>query len=152
MNTVEKFDAEWAKYAADFEPWLKAYQQDPRKAFDALDKYSKDKRKNIQRGYDMQLAIDQWWDHVYSPWFNRYAYVASRAVVHKDKAPTFDDYLASYGSRAPCFPETMLDECGPVPDWRTDAVKFRAKAMMQKADQEAAEAEARRLAKFGKRK
>lgn len=151
MNTVEALEAEYAKYSSDFEPWLKFYKQNEREALQALNEYPKDKRNNIKRGYDVQLAFDEWFDHVYSPWYNHYPYVASQAPLHKAKAPTFDDYLASYGSRPSCIPKAMLDECGPVPDWRSPEWKAKEQAMMRKANQQAAEAEAKRAAKYGKR-
>ena len=144
MNTWEKEEQEWAKYAADFEPWLDLYKKDKRKALSDLKGYPETKRKNIQRGYDIQLAYDQWFDQVYSPWYNHYPYVASQAPVHKKKAPTFDDYLAASAKRQSCFPQVFLNECGPVPDWRSDKWKAKEQAMMAKADEEAARIAAKR--------
>ena len=137
LNTAQKFDAEWDKYAAEFEPWLAHYKQNPRQAFAEMDKMPKAKRAKVQRGYDMQLAYDQWRDHVYSPWYNGYANDAWFAVSYDNKkkgmkAPTFDDYLETYGKRAPCHPQAMLDECGPVPDWRSPGRKAAEQAMMKK--------------------
>lgn len=101
-----------------------------------LKTYPDQKRKNIQRGYDMQLAWDQWFDQVYSPWYNGYANDAWHAPTHNTKAPTFDDYLAVWAKRPSCFPAHFLNECGPVPDWRSD--KSQEQDMMAKADEAAA--------------
>ncbi len=151
LNTWELEEAEWAKYADDFNTWLPLYKQNPRKALNALKSYPKEKRLNIQRGFDIQLAFDHWFDHVYSAWYNRYPYTASRAVLHKTKAPTFDDTLSSYGQRPSCFPEAMLDECGPVPDWRSPKWRAKEQGMMAKANRQAAEAEAKRKERLHKR-
>lgn len=157
MNTTEKLDAEYAKYSADFEPWLALYKQNPRKAFAELDKMPQAKRVKIQKGFDVQLAWDQWFDHVYSAWYNGYPSDALYAVSYNNKekgvkAPTFDDYLASYGKRAPCQPDTMLDECGPVPDWRSQRMLRESQAMMAKAEQYAAEQYAKRMERSNKAK
>lgn len=134
MNTWEAEEKEWAKYAADFEPWLDLYRKDPRKALTALDSYPESKRKNIQRGYDIQLAYDQWFDQVYSPWFN------GHKAGTQDRKWTFDDVLASYAKRPSCIPQHFLNECGPIPDWRSDKWKAKEQAMMR----EVAEAVARK--------
>lgn len=157
LNTGSKFDREWEKYSADFEPWLSVYKQDPRKAFAELDKMPPQKRARVQRGYDMQLAFDQWFDHIYSAWYNGYPSNALYAVSYNNKekgvkAPTFDDALASYGKRASCQPDTMLDECGPVPDWRTERMLRESQAMMAKAEKYAAEQYAKRMERSNKAK
>jgi hypothetical protein len=132
MNTWEASEAEWAKYAPDFEPWLEMYKSNPRKALDALAKYPKEKRLNIQRGYDMQLAYDQWFDQVYSPWYNGYAYAASQG-----KAWTFDEQLEAYAKRPNCIPTHYLNECGPVPDWRSAKWRAKEQEMMATANEKA---------------
>lgn len=144
FNTTDKFVAEWNKYSGDFEPWLSRYQKDARKALDELDSMPKSKRLNVQRGYDMQLAFDQWWDHVYSPWYNRYDYVSGNARREGKAAPTFDDYLVVWGKRQTCRPERLLDECGPIPDWRSPEWRTKEQAMMQKVN---ADLDARAAAK-----
>lgn len=131
FNTYEKEEAEWAKYVGDFHPWLEVYKVDQRKAFDLLNKMPKDKRINVQHAFDMQLAYDHWFDHVYSSWYNGYEQDAIYAPMTKKKAPTFDDYLAVYAERGSCIPEHMLNECGPVPDWRTPEWRAKEQAMMQ---------------------
>lgn len=138
MPTWEAEEAEWKKYAADFEPWLELYKADPRKAMQALKKYPQHKQRNIKRGYDIQLAYDHWWDHVYSPWYNAYAYEASQAPLHNRKAATFDDYLAVWANRPSCKPARLLNECGPVPDWRDARDRAAEQEMMAKAEAEAA--------------
>ncbi|MBN2752326.1 MAG: hypothetical protein JXQ84_06425 [Rhodospirillaceae bacterium] len=146
MPTWEAEEAEWAKYAADFNPWLALYKQDPRKAFATLDKMPKAKRLRVQRGYDMQLAYDQWFDHVYSTWYNNYGFeavVAASPAVNK-KAPTFDDVVALTGQRAKCFPKRLLNECGPVPDWRSPEWKAKEQTLFAETAKEIAANKAKR--------
>lgn len=157
MNTWDLEEKEWAKCAADFEPWLAKYKQSPRAAFAELDKMPKPKKKKVQQCYDIQLAYDQWFDHVYLPWYNGYPSDALYAVSYNNKekgvkAPTFDDYLASYGKRASCSPDAMLDECGPVPDWRSPTWRAKEQEMMAKAQQYADEQYAKRMERSNKAK
>lgn len=144
MNTRGALEKEEAQYTPDFDPWLELYKKDPRKALDALKSYSETKRRNIMRGYDIQLAYDQWFDQVYSPWYNGYAYAAHQAPIHKKKAPTFDDYLAIWAKRPACIPTAYLNDCGPVPDWRSEKWVSKELDMMQRAQEAAAKAHAGR--------
>jgi len=144
MNTIESLEAAFTKYGADFDPWLALYKKDPRKAFAELDKMPKAQRLRVQRGYDVQLAYDQWFDHVYSTWYNTYPQNAAMAPVLKKAAPTFDDVLAARAQTASCHPESMLNECGPVPDWRTEGWKVKERGMMADAAKYVAEQEAKK--------
>ena len=149
MNTWEAEEAEWAKYEADFNPWLKLYKQDPRKAFAELDKMPKAKRLRVQRGYDMQLAYDHWFDHVYSFWYNAYrgdAVTKSSPIINKTAA-TFDDLLARSAQNPTCHPNRLLNECGPVPDWRSPKWLAKENEMMAETAKEIAEKKAAREAK-----
>lgn len=146
LNTTKLLDAEYAKYAGDFEPWLARYKKNPRDAFAVLDKMPKAQRLRVQRGYDVQLAWDQWFDHVYSTWYNGYrheAVVAASPAINK-KAPTFDDVVALTGQRAKCIPERMLNECGPVPDWRSERMLRELAALFAATQKEIAENKAKR--------
>lgn len=134
LNDGSKFDGEWAKYSAEFDPWLERYKKNARVAMDELEKMSKDRRLKIQHGYDMQLAFDEWFDHVWSPWYNGFSSAAAAAQRENKPGPTFDDYLAVWGKRASCRPERMLDQCGPIPDWRTERLIRESQAMMQKVN------------------
>jgi len=141
LNTAERYDAEWAKYEGDFKPWLALYKKDKRKALADLKTYPEATRRNIERGYDMQLAFDQWGDQVYRIWFNGYAHEAYRATLTKKKASTFDDSLALWATFKPCVPARFLNQCGPIPDWRSENTKAKEQAMMRKvADELAAKA------------
>lgn len=141
LNTYERYTAERAKYEADFKPWLVLHKKDKRKALADLKTYPEAKRRNIERGYDMQLAFDQWADQVYVPWYKGYAHDATWSPRLKKKATTFDDYLAARAKRGSCIPEHFLNECGPIPDWRDDGDKAEEQAMMRKvADELAAKA------------
>ncbi|MEW5728047.1 MAG: hypothetical protein AB1918_09500 [Pseudomonadota bacterium] len=138
MSSRAALEAEEASCLADFGPWLESHKENPRKAFADLKNYADKKRRNIQRCYDIQLAYDQWWDQVWSPWYNGYSYEAVQAPIHNRKAATFDDYLAVWSKRASCTPDHFLNECGPVPDWRDEEDKANAQAMMRKAAEEVA--------------
>lgn len=132
MNTSALIDAEYAKYRSDFEPWLALYKQDPRKAFAEMDKMPKAKRLRVQRGYDVQLAWDQWYDHVYSFWYNQYDFTAQVKInrVSQQAADTFDDLLARSSQNPTCHPNRLLNECGPVPDWRSERMHRESAEMM----------------------
>jgi len=127
LNTTERYDAEWAKYEGDFKPWLALYKADKRKALADLKTYPEAKRRNIERGYDMQLAFDHWFDQVYGPWFNGH----KRGTL--DRKWTFDQVLESFGKRSSCVPQHFLNECGPVPDWRSSGWKAKEEVMMREA-------------------
>ncbi|CCG42494.1 conserved hypothetical protein [Magnetospirillum molischianum DSM 120] len=132
LNTAESYDAEWAKYQGDFKPWLALYKADKRKALAELKSYPEAKRRNIERGYDMQLAYDDWRDLLYMRWYKGYAHEAYRATLTKKKAQTFDDSLAIWVTFKPCVPVRFLNQCGPIPDWRDDEDKAKEQAMMRK--------------------
>lgn len=134
LDDVEKFDAEWAKYAVEFEPWLARYKKNTRAALDELKALPDVRRVAIQRGYDMQLAFDEWWDHVYSSWYNGFNVKAAfaRYPGRSGKAATFDDWLQAAAKRDDCRKQRMLDECGPIPDWRSPQWKTKEQAMMKK--------------------
>lgn len=134
MNTWDKEEAEWDKYSSVFEPWLERYKNNARAAMGELEKMPKDVRYKIQRGYDIQLAYEDWFDHVYSPWYNGFSSAAAAAQRENKPGPTFDDYLAVWGKRKSCVPERLLNQCGPIPDWRSPKWKEREQAMMQKVN------------------
>jgi hypothetical protein len=102
-----------------------------------LKTYPEGKRRNIERGFDIQLAFDHWFDQVYSPWFNGFAYEALQAPRVGKKAATFDDYLAVWAKRESCVPQGILNECGPVPDWRSDKWRAKEQEIMRAALDEA---------------
>lgn len=131
MNTWEKEEVEWAKYSADFEPWLDLYKKDKRKALADLKAYPENKRKNIQRGYDIQLAYDHWFDQIYSPWFNSY-----KIDYGYGKARTFEKVLESFAARPTCLPAFTLADCGPIPDWRSANWKAKGQAMIKEVAEE----------------
>lgn len=116
---------------------------------DEIDKMPKEKQRKVKQCYDIQLAWDHWFDHVYSTWYNGYAqdYLYKRA-----KTPSFDDWLADFSRRNTCHQEVMLDECGPVPDWRSARMHSESQAMMAEAQREAAEADAKRQKMFSRPK
>jgi len=127
MRSHEAIQAEADKYAADFDPWLALYKKDKRKALAELKTYPEAKRRNIERGYDVQLSYDQWRDDVYMSWFKGH-----RAGT-LDRKWTFDQVLESFGKRSSCVPQHFLNECGPVPDWRDNEDKAKEQAMMREA-------------------
>jgi len=148
LNTAERYDAEWAKYEGDFKPWLALYKADKRKALADLKTYPEAKRRNIERGYDMQLAFDHWFDQVYGPWYNRFRGNVLDAAFYKKygkpPAGTFDDYLADWATFKPCVPARFLSQCGPIPDWRSEKAKAKEQAMMRAALDEAQQREQNR--------
>lgn len=123
-----ELEAEWNKYAADFEPWLETFKQDRQKAREALKGFPEAKRQRIQRGYDIQLAWDDWWDHVHNSWAGSYY---NQYVTTGGRAGDFDALLKSREGRA-CTGET-LSQCGSIPDWRTEKMKVRDRQMMDNA-------------------
>lgn len=132
MDTRALADAEWDKYEKDFQPWLDIYKSDQRRAFEELKNYPKQKKSNIMRGYDIQLAYDTWFDQIYMFWFKNYEYHKFQSANTGRPAATFDDLLEGYRTRGTCFPKQILDECGPVPDWRSEKWLAKEKEMMAK--------------------
>lgn len=146
MNTWEAEEKEWKKYSSDFNKWLELYTKREWRADEkamavlkgrselfGMKAYPDDLRKNIQRGYDIQLAYDQWRDNVYSRWFDGY-----RENAMAGKAVTFDQLLEDFSKKPACTPKEYLTDCGPIPDWRDAEDKIKEQEMMRKADEEAA--------------
>lgn len=141
METRQQFDAEWTKYAPEFEAWLELYRQNPYKAKNALKEYPKDKRQRILRGHDMQLAYDDWWNQLYSGWRNAY-----ENDLRFGRAKTFPELLKRRMANGCSGEQNWISDCGG-PDWRTEAMKAEDEAMMQSAAKKIAEEKARRAAK-----
>ncbi len=137
LETRQQFDAEWNKYAPEFEAWLAESRQNSFKAEKALKSYPKDKRQRILRGHDMQLAYDDWWNHTYSDWYHGY-----KDALRNGRAKTFDEY-AKWARSGTCSVQYWISSCGG-PDWRTEAMKAEDQAMMQKAADQIAKEKARR--------
>lgn len=125
MNTWETEEAEWAKYSADFDPWLEMWKKNRDQAKKALATYPEQKRLNIQRAFDIQLTWDAWYDEHYLPWFRHYKETVEYNV-YRDMTglEPFDERRASFNARRKelgrldCVPQKFIDECGPMPDWR----------------------------------
>ena len=129
MNTWEAEEKEWAKYAADFDPWLVEWKKNNQNAKKLLAGYSPEKRKNIERAYDIQMAWDTWYDGFYWPHINYYKDVATVSPrLDKIKALTsFEQYRDETNKRRSvsnsCVPQERLSECGAWPDWRSPEMK-----------------------------
>ncbi|CDK99672.1 conserved protein of unknown function [Magnetospirillum gryphiswaldense MSR-1 v2] len=129
MNTWEAEEKEWAKYAADFDLWMLEWKKNNQTAKKLLASYPPEKRKNIERAYDIQMAWDTWYDGLYWPWFNNYRGISQVSPrLDKIKAlKSFDQRRAEANalnaSSGPCNPQKFLHECGPWPDWRSPEMK-----------------------------
>lgn len=94
-----------------------------------LASYSPEKRQNIERAYDIQMAWDTWHDKFYWPYINYYKSVATVSPrIDKIKAlKSFDQRRAEANAlnsaSGPCNPQKFLHECGPWPDWRSPEMK-----------------------------
>jgi|GEM_PF-5878913 hypothetical protein len=137
LETRQQFDAEWNKYAPEFEPWLAAYKENSYKAMKALKDYPADKRQRILRGHDMQLAFDDWWNHTYSDWYHGY-----KNALRNGRAKTFEEYT-KWARAGTCSNQRWISQCG-APDWRDQVMKADDQAMMQKAGDQIAVEKARR--------
>jgi hypothetical protein len=130
MNTWDAEEREWAKYSADFEPWLEIWKKDRNHAKKVLETYPEQKRRNIQRAFDIQLAWDTWYDEHYLPWINdNKTVVQVKSSMGLMEMKSFKERQASYNAlqkklgRLDCIPQKFLDECGPMPDWRSPEMK-----------------------------
>jgi len=137
LETRQQFDAEWKKYAPDFEVWLAELKQNSYKAMKALKAYPKDKRERIQHGYDMQLAFDDWWNHTYANWRDGYEH-----HLRLGNAKTFDAYV-KWARSLPCSNQDWISHCGG-PDWRTQAMKAEDQAIISRAEAQIAKEKAKR--------
>jgi hypothetical protein len=127
-NTLELLLAEAAKYAEDFDAWKVDFKKSPAKALREM--RAAQSGSALQKGYDLQLAYDEWRDHIYSMWWFRY----KDGIVDV----SFDQWLAARNERraivGPCTKRNFLDSCGLLPDWRDDQDKADEQAMMAEAD------------------
>jgi hypothetical protein len=88
----------------------------------------------LQRGYDSQLAYDEWRNSLYMPWRDMYGWGTTKQ--------NFDVWLADFNSvragmnmnSATCKRRGYLSVCGIVPDWRSAEDKKADAAMMAEAD------------------
>jgi hypothetical protein len=138
LDTRQKFDAEWNKYATDFEAWLVEYRQNPYKAQKALKDYPAEKRQHILRGHDMQMAYDDWWNHLYADWRQFYL-----GALRGGRERTFEELLKKRMASGCSGAQNWISDCGG-PDWRTDAMKAKDQAMMAEATAVVAKEKARR--------
>jgi hypothetical protein len=141
LETRQQFDAEWNKYAPEFEAWLVEYRQNPYKAQKALKEYPKDKRQRILRGHDMQLAYDDWWHQIYGMWRMHY-----ENELRFGRGRPFPELLKRRMAGGCTGEQNWISDCGGS-DWRTEAMKADDAAMMQKAADQIAEEKKRREAK-----
>lgn len=135
LNTWPALEAEWNKYAAEFEPWLETYKKDRQKAQEALRGYPEAKRQRIQRGYDLQLAWDDWWDNIHTNWYANYFNNLSQDTRwnRQQDAYDFDTLLARYSKPGCSTSAQALSQCGSIPDWRTEKMKAEDTRMMAAA-------------------
>jgi len=141
MDTRQAFDAEWNKYAADFEAWLVDYRANPYKAQKALKEYPAEKRQRILRGHDMQMAYDDWWNHMYAAWYDDY-----ERKVRNGRAYPFPELLKKRMASGCNGTQNWISDCGG-PDWRTEAMKAKDQVMMAKVADAVAKEQASRKAK-----
>lgn len=127
MNTFAAEEAEWAKYAADFDPWFVEWKKNNAAAKKLLASYPEQRRRNIERAYDMQLAWDTWYDTYYAQWLDNYRGVVKnspRIDILSNLVP-FANELADRNAKSrsahpdPCIPKDFLTQCGRAPDWRS---------------------------------
>lgn len=138
MNTNAAWDAEMAKYAADFTPWFEQeYKKNipqRRKAVAALESYPPAKRHNIERGYDLLMVKKVWECRYYAFWYGNYG----QGRTHPTE--TYLEEMARYTHPRTCDPQKRLpiplnSVCGgPIPDWRSPEMKADEQAMIKKRD------------------
>ncbi|MCA1908959.1 MAG: hypothetical protein LDL39_11420 [Magnetospirillum sp.] len=144
MNTWDKEEAEWAKYAADFDPWFRdEWKKKGVKALEGLKNYPAEKRKNIERGFDMQLAWDTWYDHFYWQYIDYYRVVTrvSPRIDKLEELKPFEARLANANAHraktlpSPCIRKRFLQDCGAWPDWRSPEMKAEEKKLEAMRDE-----------------
>lgn len=136
MNTWEAEEAEWAKYSADFDPWLEVWKKNRAQAKKLLATYPEQKRHNIQRAFDIQLVWDAWFDEYYGPWFRHYQETVDYETYRDlPELKSFEERRASYNARRKelerlhCVPQKFISECGVLPDWRSPEWKVEEKKL-----------------------
>jgi len=141
MNTWDKEEAEWAKYAADADPWIAMYRKNHREALQVLKGYPEAKRQRIQRAFDIQLAADDWSDNVHGEWYRNYYQRLMQdrrrkgtSVENKiHDAVTFDAHMAKFKTGHCDAGANYLSQCGSVPDWRDAKMRKQDQQMMDNA-------------------
>jgi hypothetical protein len=128
MTTLAELDEEIARYAEEFDPWAERYDQNPTKAMHEIQ--GSKPESALQRGYDAQLAFDEWMDHVYSNWY--FGYKGGRIKISFDQWLSEANELRKSGCKS--GRRNFLDSCGPLPDWRSEQNKADERAMMAEAD------------------
>jgi hypothetical protein len=128
LTTLEMLVKEADKYSGDFDPWKASFKQKPMSAMGVM--RASPAGSDLKKGYDLQLAYDEWRDHVYADWYS--SYKDGRIEID------FDQWLAERNERrkAGCGRghRNYLDSCGPLPDWRSEQNKADERAMMAEAD------------------
>ena len=128
MGTWEAEEKEWAKYSADFDPWLVEWKKNNKNAKKLLAGYSPEKRKNIECAYDIQKAWDTWYDDFYRPYIRHYNDVVTYSP-YLDRVKELKSFDQSRAERnklnpvSPCTPQEYLHQCGAWPDWRSPEMK-----------------------------
>ncbi|GAB3437214.1 hypothetical protein GCM10027396_00030 [Insolitispirillum peregrinum] len=133
LRSYDDFSREEGKYSKEFSAWSSLYKKDKNAALRKLDGLSKE--DPLKRGYDLQLAYDQWRDNVYFPWFRDRKSGMTKV--------TFDEYLSNSAKKREGIDcqkrydqgqRNFPDACGLLPDWRDEDDKMKEKAMMAEAD------------------
>lgn len=132
MGTWEAEEKEWAKYSADYDPWFEIYKVNHQQAKAVLKTYPPEKRKNIERAYDIQMVWDTWYDGDYGPWLYRYRGIIQVRTTWDERIAELKTFEQSFAERnrlllssqpKPCVPQEFVSECGPIPDWRSPEMK-----------------------------
>ena len=127
LTTRDALQAEYDRVAEAYEPWRDIWLSSQREALAVLEDHPN--RDDIELGYDIQLAYEHWQRRAWWRWRSTFESVDGRIY-------TFDEWV-DIRRGAVCPPNhgkfgVFGDQCGNVPDWRSEERKASDRALYDK--------------------